>query len=276
MNLSVREIKRRARTLMKSSVKPSPLAVALVFTVITAAASFFLGRIGGVTAIIDGERMEELSAMAQAGQMPAWEDFLEAVEMRQPKSTTVSNMLELALQLVGVIVTAGFSLYALRHARGQGGEMGNLLDGFAQFYRVSMVYFLQSLLIMLGFCCFVIPGVRLAYGYRMTNYLLWDHPDWGPVEILRNSRLLMNGRRRKVFAMDVSFLLWIILGSVPFSVAGFCLDQTLYGSMIAALAAGCALSAFASLYRELSLTVYYQSALGENMNDTSEKPPWEY
>ena len=275
MNLSLREIKRRARGLMKSPAKPHPFFVALVFTVVTMAVSFFFGRIAGATAIIDDARMEELSEMVQAGIMPSLEELAEAVEIRQPKSDFYSDLLEMALRFVSVMVTAGFSLYALRHVRSQNGEMGNLLDGFGQLYRVIMVYLLQTLFVMLGFLCFIIPGIRLAYGYRLSNYLLWDHPDWTPMQCLHSSRMMMNGRKRKVFAMDVSFLLWIILGSVPFSVANIYLNRQAYGSMLCALAAGCALSAFVSLYRELTLSLWYNLNLG-SVRVSEEKPPWEY
>lgn len=276
MELTLREIKRNARRLMKSAQKPKPLTVALVFTLITAAASFFLGRIGGATAVIDNARLEELNRMMQAGQLPSFAEYAQAVEIRQPKSDSMSSLLELALQLVSVIVTAGFSLYALRVVRGLGGELGNLLDGFAQFYRVTIVYLLQALFIMLGLFCFVVPGILLFYSYRMATYLLWDHPDWSPLQCLRASRLLMHGRRGKIFAMDMSFLLWLILGGIPFSVAGYCLDYELYGSMLCALAAGCALSAFVSLYRELTLSLWYNTVLNlMKEKETEVKPPWE-
>ena len=275
MNLSLREIKRRARVFMKSSAKPNPFTVALVFTVVTMAVSFFFGRIAGAEAVIDNARMEELSQMAQAGHMPSFAEFAEAVEIREPESDFVSELLELGLRVVSVMVTAGFGLYALRLVRGQNGEMGNLLDGFGQFYRVIMVYLLKTLFIALGTICFIIPGIRLAYGYRLANYLLWDHPDWTPMQCLRNSRLMMNGRRWTVFTMDVSFVFWLILGSLPFTVANFSLNQQMYGSLLAALAAGCAISAFVSLYRELTLSTWYNLILG-TIPETEEKPPWEY
>lgn len=275
MNLSLREIKRRARVFMKSSAKPNPFMVALVFTVVTMAVSFFFGRIAGAEAVIDNSRMEELSRMAQAGHMPSFAEFAEAVEIREPESDFVSELLELGLRVVSVMVTAGFGLYALRHVRNQDGEMGNLLDGFGQFYRVIMVYLLKTLFIALGYLCFIVPGILLTYGYRLSTYLLWDHPDWTPMQCLRNSRLMMNGRRWKVFTMDVSFVLWLILGSIPFAVANFSLNQQMYGSLLSALAAGCAISAFVSLYRELTLSTWYNLILGM-VPETEEKPPWEY
>ena len=277
MNLSLREIKHRARGLMKSSAKPGPFAVALVFAVITAAVTFFFGRIAGAEAIIDDARVEELSQMAQAGTMPSFAELAEAVEIRQPKSDFFSELLEMALRFVSVMVTAGFGLYALRHVRSQSGEMGNLLDGFGQCFRVIMVYLLQTLFVTLGFMFFIVPGIRLLYGYRLSTYLLWDRPDWTPMQCLRTSRRMMDGNRWKVFTMDMSFLLWIILGSIPFSVANVCLNQQAYGSMACALAAGVALSAFVSLYRELTLSLWYTLSFGEEgENVIEEKPPWEY
>lgn len=276
MELSLRDIKRRARELIKKPGKPRPLAVALVFTLITVAASFFLNKIDGATAVINTERMEELTAMAEAGQFPGFEEFASAVEIHQPKPDLLSGVLTLALQFIGILVTGGFCLYALRHVRDEGGEMGNLLDGFGQFYRVCMVSLLRSILTALGFCCFIIPGVRLLYGYRMANYLLWDHPDWTPLQCLHNSRVMMNGRKRKVFLIDLSFLCWLILGGLPFSLAGYFWQQRLYGFVFSAVMGGCVISAYVALYRELTLSLWYNMALCPPQEENSEKPPWEY
>lgn len=258
MNSTHKEIKRDARLLLKAPVKPSPFTVALVFTIITVAISFLLSRISGSSVVVDNEKMAALQAQAQAGNMPSYSEFTEALEIVKPKSDAFSEFLDLALQALNILLAAGFSLYALRFTTAQGGETGNLLDGFSQFYRIIMVYLLKTLAISAGLFCFIIPGVRLFYGYRQAVYLLWEHPEWSPIQCLHYSRLVMTGKKSKLFLMDLSFLGWILLGSAPFTLAGFCLDQKMYGSLIAALLGGIAFSSYGSVYMEVSTALFYR------------------
>ncbi len=274
MQYSVKEIKSRAKAFIKAPLRPAPLAVALVFTIVTAALSFFLTRLGGATAVIDEETMMEFSRQAQAGLMPSLADFYNAVEVIPPETDGFSSLLQMAMEFITILVAGGFSLYALRITRGQRGEIGNLLDGFARLGRLVAISVLRDLAVTFGFICFVIPGFRLLYGYRQAVYLMWDHPDWTAVQCLRYSRLLMKGRRWKLFELDLSFLGWAILAAMPFSLAGMFLAAGSYGYLIAALMGGCVISAYVSLYTEFSGALWYNLALG--LTTAEEKPPWEY
>lgn len=278
MSWSTRAIKRNARSLIKSKATPSPLAVALVFTLITAALTFFAERLGGEMAVINSEQMNELYRQSQAGIVPSFQEIYDSVSIVKPESDFFSELLQMALQVLTTLVAGGFGLYALRLSRGEQGEMGNLLDGFSRFYKLAMIHLLKNLAVSVGMFCFIIPGVRLLYAYRQAVFLMWDHPDWTPIQCLRYSRLMMKGRKWKLFSLDFSFILWLILCSIPLTMAGAFYAQDMYVELALALLAGCGISAFVSLFMELSCALWYNIALGLNRpeTETGEKPPWEY
>ncbi len=93
------------------------------------------------------------------------------------------------------------------------------LKGFCRPLSLTWLLLLQAFLQVLGFLCFVIPGVVLTYRYRLAWYLKGDHPDWGAVTCLRSSGSLMKGLKWQAFRLDVFFFLWIFLALIPFSVA---------------------------------------------------------
>ncbi|MCQ2438146.1 MAG: DUF975 family protein [Oscillospiraceae bacterium] len=277
MSPTLRDIKRQARSLLfRSKAKPAPILVALLFAVLMTAVSFFQTDISGATMRVDEAQMAEFSARAQQGDMPGFAEFTEAIEIDTPEVTGFSSVLNVALQGLTILLGAGFSLYALHLIRTpETAEIGNLLDGFGRFYRVVMIYLLRSILVGLGLMCFIVPGVLMFYSFRQAEYLLWDHPDWGPFRCLQASRLLMYGRRGKLFILDLSFILLIYLSSLPLSLASYCLQQKMYAALAGVLVLGCAFLAFFYLYFEVTNALWYNCCLMTKKNESEEYPSWE-
>ena len=61
---------------------------------------------------------------------------------------------------------------------------------------------------------FVIPGIVKMYAYSMAYYIKLDHPDYGWKACIDESRQLMDGHKWEKFVLDLSFLGWIIVGSL--------------------------------------------------------------
>ena len=49
----------------------------------------------------------------------------------------------------------------------------------------------------------------------MASFLQVDHPDWSPVRCMRESRLMMRGHKWELFVLQLSFLGWQILATIP-------------------------------------------------------------
>jgi len=77
---------------------------------------------------------------------------------------------------------------------------------------------LQTVLIMLGFICLIIPGIYLAFSFKMTMLIIADNPTIGPLDALKRSHSLMNGNKMKYFFMMCRFIGWFILSCCTFGV----------------------------------------------------------
>lgn len=51
----------------------------------------------------------------------------------------------------------------------------------------------------------------VSYRYRMIWFLLMDHPDASPWQLLRTSSAMTQGHRWELFLLDLSFLPWFLL-----------------------------------------------------------------
>ena len=68
---------------------------------------------------------------------------------------------------------------------------------------------------LIGALLFIIPGivaaVWLTYSFRMTFYILADHPEYGPWQAVRTSYDMMRGHKFRLFCLDFSFIGWSLL-----------------------------------------------------------------
>ena len=95
---------------------------------------------------------------------------------------------------------------------GEYANFGCVMDGFRGNYgKVVVTMFLKGLFEFLGTILFVIPGIILAYSFRMVPYILAENPDMEATEVLKLSRSMMQGNKWNAFVLDLSFLGWILL-----------------------------------------------------------------
>lgn len=74
------------------------------------------------------------------------------------------------------------------------------------FYR-EMYIFLWALL-------FIIPGIYKKYQYYMVEYILAENPEMPYKEVLELSKKMMDGHKWNTFVLDLSFILWHMLGII--------------------------------------------------------------
>ena len=100
-------------------------------------------------------------------------------------------------------------------------DVGLLGWGFSRdhYKNVVLTLFLRDLYTFLWTLLFIAPGIVKSYEYRMIPYILAEHPDMPPGEVFAKSREMMDGFKYEMLVLDVSFLGWMILGSVTFGIA---------------------------------------------------------
>ena len=123
--------------------------------------------------------------------------------------------------LLGTVLNVGFVLYCMAIRRGERAEFLTLFDGFSFVGKIIGLSILQSVFIFLWSLLFVIPGIIAAYRYRFAMYNLCENPDLSIVEALDMSKRQTEGYKGQLFVLDLSYLGWGILASLPSTVEFF-------------------------------------------------------
>ncbi len=95
-------------------------------------------------------------------------------------------------------------------------------EGFRKenFSRVISTFLLRDIYIILYCLLLIVPGIIKAYEYRFVPYLTADHPEMSGREILDLSSQMTNGSKMNLFVLDLSFILWNMLSSITYNLAG--------------------------------------------------------
>jgi len=72
--------------------------------------------------------------------------------------------------------------------------------------------FWRALMNLLWYLLLIIPGIVMAYAYRMVPYILADNPNIGYKRALELSTRMTSGHKWGIFVLDLSFIGWVILG----------------------------------------------------------------
>lgn len=113
----------------------------------------------------------------------------------------------------------GVSKVFLGLARGRKSiQLEDTLSGFNDFVENLLLGLITSLFVFLWSLLLVIPGIVKAYSYSMVYFIKNDNPTFTWQQCIDESRRIMNGNKARLFLLDLSFLGWIILGSLCFGI----------------------------------------------------------
>ena len=127
-----------------------------------------------------------------------------------------NRLITYAIELMTVMLSLGYLSFCLNVSRARAPGVRDLFDGFGIFFRLLWLSILYGVLVFLWSLLFVIPGIVAAYRYSMAFYLMFDEPDKSAWDCLQASRALTQGHKGELFALDLSFLGWLILCIIPF------------------------------------------------------------
>lgn len=102
-------------------------------------------------------------------------------------------------------------------------DKGNIAEvGYAfdhSYLNCVKAMFFREMYIFLWALLFVIPGIYKKYQYYMVEYILAMNPEMPYKEVLELSTRMMAGHKWNTFVLDLSFILWHILGVVTCGIA---------------------------------------------------------
>ena len=129
----------------------------------------------------------------------------------------VSVLISLWTLFMGSWVNVGLYGMGSRVLDGESPRAGMLFPR-GVFWKSVGMNLMRTLIVLLWSLLLVIPGIVAAYRYAMADYILYRHPEMGVMDVLRESKRCMQGRKGRLFFLHLSFLGWMLLIIVPFDV----------------------------------------------------------
>lgn len=123
----------------------------------------------------------------------------------------ISNLYSM---LVSGPLTLGYITFILAIFRRKGTSPIEVFYGFERFGKAFGLMIVMNFFILLWSLLFIIPGIIASFRYALSFYILADHPEMGILDIIRESKRLMYGNKWKLFCLELSFIGWIILGTL--------------------------------------------------------------
>lgn len=123
-----------------------------------------------------------------------------------------------AVSIIGVLtnllvlpMTVGTLYYILNFVRGKKLEVKEIFSFYDKFLLIFAVTFLVGLFVSLWSLLLIIPGIIAALSYSMVTYLLADSKLDNPMELIKESKRMMNGYKMNYFVFNLSFIGWQLL-----------------------------------------------------------------
>ncbi|MCF7817432.1 MAG: DUF975 family protein [Kiritimatiellales bacterium] len=123
----------------------------------------------------------------------------------------VSTGAQVVQFLLSGAFVVGFCSYFLVLAQSGEARLECLFTGFKRFWRSFGVYVLSTLFVFLWMLLLIIPGIIAAFRYAMVYFIIADDADVGPLEAIRQSKMMMTGNKWKFFCLHWRFFGWWVL-----------------------------------------------------------------
>ena len=127
----------------------------------------------------------------------------------------LSTFVSILTSLLSVLLGAGFAMYCMAIRRGERAEYLTLFDGFSFVGKLIALTIVTYAFIWLWSMLFIIPGIIAAYRYRFAPYNLYENPGISVMEALEMSKRQTMGYKGQIFALDLSYIGWTLLASLP-------------------------------------------------------------
>ena len=127
----------------------------------------------------------------------------------------LATFASILVSLLAVVLEAGFVLYCMAVRQGERAEYLTLFDGFSFAGKIIALSIVKWFFIFMWSMLFTIPGIIAAYRYRFALYNLCENPELSIFEALNMSKRQTLGYKLQLFRLDLSYLGWVLAGSLP-------------------------------------------------------------
>ena len=138
-----------------------------------------------------------------------------AVQAISPKTWLTLGLASTLAMVITPALSVGCNHYFVCRLHGQELGFAGLFSRMRYFFKALLLYLLMWVRVALWSLLLFIPGVVKAYSYAMTPYIMAEHPGLTANEAITESRRIMDGNKWRLFCLDLSFLGWELLCTLP-------------------------------------------------------------
>lgn len=139
--------------------------------------------------------------------------FFSTLNGFNPSATSI--ILVLAIEIVTSVIYGGFLYYSINIIRNYRATVGTIFDVFEIIWKIIWLNILKSIFVILWSLLLIVPGIIAIYKYRYAEFIMFDNPDFSAYKCIRESTRITTGYKSQLFILDLSFLGWYLLTSLP-------------------------------------------------------------
>lgn len=135
--------------------------------------------------------------------------------------SVIVSISSVVLMILGGPLSIGVFSYYKKSLKNEDRDFVDLFSGFKDFTKplctmllVMLYRFLWALIPIAG----PIISIVKSYSYSLSLLLLHDNPELSPKEAIDRSVKMMRGHKLDRFVLDLSFILWELLGVLTMSI----------------------------------------------------------
>jgi hypothetical protein len=142
--------------------------------------------------------------------------------------------------VIGIVFIAGLQFYFLKKIRGQSAGVADAFSGFTlAFGPLVLGGLVFTLILCLGFVCFILPAIYLGVAYSFAWLLVMDQKldFWTALEV---SRRVVTAQWWRVLGLGLLSVVFLLLGAALLGVGIFVALPLMYGALVYAYEDLCA------------------------------------
>lgn len=200
--MGIKGIKSEARAYLKGNWGTA-IGSMFIMGLIVMAVNFIVSMVTGMSALIQ---------VLAVNYMENSEEAIVAMMSAFFGSMGIIFLLSIIVGLVQQLLSVGYKWALLDLIDGKNYSIGSLFQGFnrTSFKTIGLIIMI-GIFTGLWSLLLVVPGLIKSYSYSQALNILKDNPEIGIMDAITASRKLMDGKKGKLFVLQLTFALWYII-----------------------------------------------------------------
>ncbi len=207
------ELKTNAKAALKKYFWKALVALIIV-GVISSCVSWVVSTVSYLVTGAEASEVQALQTIDQDEMQAIMNGDYSAIQPSEQvqAASSLQSILNLVAQVFLLLPLSVGLLRFFEMSRGLKTGFGEIFTPLKKFAHVGLIMLWMGIKICLWSLLFIIPGIIKSFEYSMVPYLLAENPNLSSKEAFKMSKAMTKGNKWHLFVLDLSFILWHILG----------------------------------------------------------------